>query len=120
MYWFQLQESIGPIVINVSRVVADIFTMSISLLLFCMAFTFGIVFVLNIDQVDPSQSEILNSTNNQNSTIQQTMVRRMRSSFERKKSVNSIPQRFQKWFRYKGILCTKFTHLNSFALEFPP
>ena len=79
MYWFQLQESIGPIVINVSRVVADIFTMSISLLLFCMAFTFGIVFVLNIDQVDPSQSEILNSTNNQNSTIQQTMVRRMLS-----------------------------------------
>ena len=81
MYWFQLQESIGPIVINVSRVVADIFTMSISLLLFCMAFTFGIVFVLNIDHVDPSgngssQSEISNSTINQNSTIQYSMVRR--------------------------------------------
>ena len=78
MYWFQLQESIGPIVINVSRVVADIFTMSISLLLFCMAFTFGIVFLLNIDPSgnESSQSEISNSTINQNSTIQHTIVRR--------------------------------------------
>ena len=52
MYWFQLHDKIGPIVINVSRCVIDIFTISLSYVLFAMAFTFGIFYVLNIDHTD--------------------------------------------------------------------
>ena len=56
-----MHDKIGPIVINVSRVVVDIFTISLSYALFCLAFTFGIVFVLNIEhETDSSLS--LNST----------------------------------------------------------
>jgi hypothetical protein len=52
MYWFQLHDKSGPIVINVSRCVVDIFTISLSYVVFGMAFTFGIVYILNIDHTD--------------------------------------------------------------------
>ena len=70
MYWFQLHDKIGPIVINVSRCFVDIFTISLSYVLFCMAFTFGIVYVLNIDHKDviednmtKNESEIMDPCN---------------------------------------------------------
>ena len=62
MYWFQLHDKIGPIVINVSRCVIDIFTISLSFLLFCMAFTFGIFYVLNIDHKDVIEDKTRNES----------------------------------------------------------
>ena len=63
MYWFQLHDKIGPIVINVSRCVIDIFTISLSYVLFAMAFTFGIFYVLNIehkDLIEPVEDDMTN------------------------------------------------------------
>ena len=59
MYWFQLHDKIGPIVINVSRCVVDIFTISLSYVLFCMAFTFGIIYALNIDHKDVIEDDVM-------------------------------------------------------------
>ena len=60
MYWFQLHDKIGPIVINVSRCVIDIFTISLSYVLFAMAFTFGIFYVLNIEHKDLIEKDVSN------------------------------------------------------------
>ena len=72
MYWFQLHDKIGPIVINVSRCVVDIFTISLSYVLFCMAFTFGIVYVLNIDHENVIEKSELGDIR-KNTSIQDQM-----------------------------------------------
>ena len=46
IYWLQLSERIGPLVINMSRVVMDLFTVMISYLMLLIAFTSGLVLVL--------------------------------------------------------------------------
>ena len=46
IYWLQLSERIGPLVINISRVIMDIFSVAGSYVLIALAFTFGLVFVL--------------------------------------------------------------------------
>ena len=47
MKWLILIESFGPIVINMSRVINDIFTMAFTFAILLVAFTFGLVFVLD-------------------------------------------------------------------------
>ena len=46
IYWFQLSETVGPVVINISRVVTTIVSIVFSYALIFIAFTFGIVSVL--------------------------------------------------------------------------
>lgn len=46
MYWLQLSERVGPIVINMARVMNDILTIASSFALVCFAFTAGLVFLL--------------------------------------------------------------------------
>ena len=49
MYWLQLHEKIGPVVINMSRVIVDIFSLMGSYLLICLAFASGLVFVMTTE-----------------------------------------------------------------------
>ena len=46
IYWLQLNEKVGPIVMNISRVILDIFSILGTYFLIVLAFTFGVVFVL--------------------------------------------------------------------------
>ena len=47
MYWLQLHEKMGPIVINMNRIVRDILTMAGSYLIICVGFSAGLVFALS-------------------------------------------------------------------------
>ena len=47
MYWLQLHEKIGPIVINMTRVARDILTMAGTYIIICVAFSSGLVFALS-------------------------------------------------------------------------
>jgi hypothetical protein len=47
MKWLILIENFGPIVINMSRVINDIFTMAFTYGILIVAFTFGLVFILD-------------------------------------------------------------------------
>ena len=47
VYWLMLVEKFGPIVINISRVINDIFTLIITYGILVIAFTFGLVFILD-------------------------------------------------------------------------
>ena len=49
MYWFQLHDKVGPIVLNVSRVMTDIVTIFFVYIITIVAYTVGLVLVLNID-----------------------------------------------------------------------
>ena len=49
IYWFQLNEKIGPIVMNISRVFLDIMSFTSIYTLIVSAFTSGLVFVLTSD-----------------------------------------------------------------------
>ena len=50
IYWLQLHEKFGPIVINMSRVVNDIITIFFTYIIVCMAFSFGLIFLLDEKQ----------------------------------------------------------------------
>ena len=47
VYWLMLVERFGPIVINISRVINDIFTLIITYGILVIAFAFGLVFILD-------------------------------------------------------------------------
>ena len=49
-YWMQLSERLGPIMINLSRVVSDVTTIMCNYLIILVAFSLGILFVSKIDQ----------------------------------------------------------------------
>ena len=49
IYWLQLNEKVGPIVMNISRVILDIFSILGTYFLIVLAFTSGVVFVLTKD-----------------------------------------------------------------------
>ena len=49
MYWFQLHDKVGPIVLNVSRVMTDIVTIFFVYIVTIVAYTVGLVLVRNID-----------------------------------------------------------------------
>ena len=51
VYWFQLHDKVGPIVINVSRVIIDIFTITTTYVASLLAFSVGLVFVITTDHV---------------------------------------------------------------------
>ena len=55
IYWLMLVERFGPIVINISRVINDIFTLAITYGILLFAFTFGLVFILD-DNSNPQSS----------------------------------------------------------------
>ena len=57
MYWLMLLEQFGPIVINISRVIHDILTLIFTYAILVVAFSFGLVFIL-----DDDFSNIRNST----------------------------------------------------------
>ena len=61
LYWLQLHEKIGPVVINMSRVLIDIFSMIGAFTLVALAFTSGLVFILTTE-VSPPKKVPLNST----------------------------------------------------------
>ena len=50
IYWFQLSEKVGPVVINISRVVTTIFSTICTYAIIVIAFSFGVVFVLANDE----------------------------------------------------------------------
>ena len=45
IYWLQLQEKLGPLVINISRVILSIFSVLTTYILILLAFTAGLVFI---------------------------------------------------------------------------
>lgn len=49
MYWFQLHDTIGPVVINMSRVTMDVFTIGGSYFMIAMAFASGLVFIFSTE-----------------------------------------------------------------------
>jgi hypothetical protein len=49
IYWVQLHEKVGPVVINMSRVIVDIFSIAGSYLLIALSFSTGLVFILTTE-----------------------------------------------------------------------
>ena len=47
VYWLQLHETFGPIVINMRRVINDIIALCCSLGIVCMAFSVGMMYMLD-------------------------------------------------------------------------
>ena len=47
VYWLQLHEKFGPIVINMSRVINDIITIAVTYLIICIGFSFGMIILLD-------------------------------------------------------------------------
>ena len=48
IYWLQLNEKVGPIVLNIRRVILNIFSIFGTYFLIVLAFTFGVVFILTV------------------------------------------------------------------------
>ena len=59
MKWLILIESFGPIVINMSRVINDIFTMAITYAILIVAFTFGLIFVLDESSMNGNSTRVV-------------------------------------------------------------
>ena len=59
MYWLMLLEQFGPIVINISRVIHDIFTLIFTYLILVVAFSFGLVFILDDDSSTKENSTVI-------------------------------------------------------------
>lgn len=72
IYWFQLNERVRPVIINISRVTADICTILSIYFITLMAFSLGIIFVLTTHNYANNAASIGNNTkaNNTNITIQ--------------------------------------------------
>ena len=69
MYWLQLHEKMGPIVINISRVAKDILTMAGTYLIIVCAFSSGLVFALSNHHDFVNNYVRLNSTTDANVNI---------------------------------------------------
>ena len=55
-YWMQLQEKLGPVVINISKVVTDILTVAGAYVLVMFSFSSGLVFVLTNENYQQKNS----------------------------------------------------------------
>ena len=64
MKWLILIENFGPIVINMSRVINDIFTMGFTYLILMTAFTFGLVFVLDQSSMNGNSTVVVENDGN--------------------------------------------------------
>ena len=53
-YWFQLNDKLGPVVISASQVVRDVFTISSMYVIFLVAFSGGIIFIIGTEKVAQS------------------------------------------------------------------
>ena len=69
LYWLQLHEKIGPVVINMSRVLIDIFSMVGTYVLVAFAFTSGLVFIISTEHYTKSKRVLLNSTVYDNTNV---------------------------------------------------
>ena len=69
LYWLQLHEKIGPVVINMSRVLVDIFSMVGTYVLVAFAFTSGLVFIISTEHYTKSKRVLLNSTVYDNTNV---------------------------------------------------
>ena len=68
LYWFQLSERFGPVVLNITRVFMDICTILSTYLVTLLAFSFGLVFLLStdvhsIDGKNPTFAAAINKIN---------------------------------------------------------
>ena len=65
MKWLILIETFGPIVINVSRVINDIVTIAFTYFIVCLAFSFGLIFILDDYQnpISKNVTHLVNLTN---------------------------------------------------------
>ncbi len=61
MYWLQLNERVGPIVINMARILNDILTIASTYVLVCLAFSAGLIFILSTESYTNNVAR-LNST----------------------------------------------------------
>ena len=53
-YWFQLNDKLGPVVISASQVLLDVFTISSMYVIFLVAFSGGIIFIIGTEKVAQS------------------------------------------------------------------
>ena len=53
-YWLQLNDKLGPVVISASQVIMDVFTISSMYVIFLIAFSGGIIFILGTEKVTQS------------------------------------------------------------------
>ncbi len=70
IYWFQLNEKVGPVIINMSRVIVDIFSIVGTYLLIAISFTSGLVFILTSENYHKRYA-LLNSTSVEDEGIEQ-------------------------------------------------
>ena len=61
-FWMQLSERLGPVIINLSRVIADVATIICNYILILVAFSFGILFVSTIDISGSNASKMTHDT----------------------------------------------------------
>ena len=78
LYWLQLHEKFGPIVINMTRVINDIIALVCTLIIFCVAFSVGMMHIL-----DEQTEQKSNITTNQKGNMHITPI--YSRSLERKK-----------------------------------
>ena len=70
LYWMQLDEKIGPNVINVSRCVNDIITIGIAYVIICVAYSCGLVYILKVNRdTHPQNTTDTNESDTKELTI---------------------------------------------------
>ena len=87
MYWFQLHDKVGPIVLNVSRVMTDIVTIFFVYIVTIVAYTVGLVLVdksvkmsntsathVNASEFGLGQYVNWNSTSDSGTTVRDTIM----------------------------------------------
>ena len=61
LYWFQISETFGPVVLNITRVFTDIFTILSTYVVILLAFSLGITYLVSSDD---SKDDTLNEADN--------------------------------------------------------
>jgi hypothetical protein len=62
LYWFQISETFGPVVLNITRVFTDIFTILSTYVVILLAFSLGITYLVSSD--DSKDDNTLNEADN--------------------------------------------------------
>ena len=60
LYWFQISETFGPVVLNITRVFTDIFTIITTYVVTLLAFSFGITYLVSSDENYSDSNDTLN------------------------------------------------------------
>ena len=68
LYWFQISETFGPVVLNITRVFTDIFTILSTYLVTLIAFSFGVAYLVSADAYFDPKEETFNDITKSNAS----------------------------------------------------